>query len=106
MKFGPVTAMFPVYKCLENPVNGKVEYDGGVGFRGYHQMTIYGWSGRYLQVLNSWGAQWGGDTDNDGATLVSMAYPVIESWGVSTDLAGITKPEKKSWTTIFCPWRW
>lgn len=106
MKFGPVSAMFPVYKCLEAPVDGKVEYDGGVVFRGYHQMTIYGWSGRYWKILNSWGGVWGGDNDNDGATLVSMTYPLIEAWGVSTDLAGVVKPAKKTWTTIFCPWRW
>jgi hypothetical protein len=101
--YGPVTAMFPVYPSLESPIDDKVEYKGDAGFRGYHQMTIYGWTGNYWNVVNSWGGSWSGD----GVVLISFNYPIVETWGVSkTADAVVVPPVKKPWTTIFCPWRW
>jgi hypothetical protein len=108
MNISPVTAMYPVYETLNAPKGGKVEFDGGKGFRGYHQMSIYGWSGKYWKVLNSWGGEWDNDGDKDGATLISMDYPIIETWGVTSNSEVVVQPPvaKKSWTNIFCPWRW
>lgn len=102
MNYGPVTGMFPVYASLEKPIDDKVEYVGDVGFRGYHEMTIYGWTGNYWNTLNSWGGSWSGD----GVALISFAYPIVETWGVSKVAeAVVVPPVKKPWYSIFCPWR-
>lgn len=81
MKYGPVSIMYPVHEEFMNPINGKIDVKGLRKFQGYHQVSIYGWSGNYWLMVNSWANHWG----NNGTALISMSYPWAEAWGFSTD---------------------
>lgn len=83
MNFGAVSAMFPIYKCLKNPIikDGKhyIKFsmlDRAQKYDGYHQMTIIGWVKDYWIVQNSWGREYG----DKGKVFIPMNYPIMEAW--------------------------
>lgn len=89
-KYGPVSIMYPVYDSFNTPKNDKIESATGK-FYGYHQVTIYGWTGNYWIMINSWG-----DWDQDGKAKISMSYPWQEAWGTSMDSSAAIVPQKKT----------
>jgi len=49
--------------------------------RGYHAMTITGWTSKGWVVENSWGGDWG----KHGAAVLPYDYPIMEAWtGIDT----------------------
>lgn len=84
ISFGAVSAMFPVYNCL-NKLEATKEGHSKVKFslvdrakkpNGYHQMTIIGWNDECWIVQNSWGKEYG----DDGIVYIPMGYPIMEAW--------------------------
>jgi hypothetical protein len=90
-KYGPVTIMYPVYDSFNTPNDDKIESVKGK-FYGYHQVTLYGWTGNYWVMVNSWGDNW----DEDGIAKISMSYPWQEAWGLSNDPSAAIVPQKKN----------
>lgn len=78
----------PVYenfgRDLEKP-EGKL--------RGYHAMTIIGWTKDYWIVQNSWGKNWG----YKGKLHMSYDYPWDEAWGMSVTLDNINPVPERTW---------
>jgi len=89
-KYGPVSIMYPVYDSFNTPVEGKIETARGK-FYGYHQVTLYGWTGDCWLMVNNWG-NW----DEDGIAYIHKSYPWQEAWGLSVDPSAAIEPQKKT----------
>jgi len=96
MKYGPVSIMYPVHEEFMAPVNGKIDVKGLRRFQGYHQVSLYGWTGNYWQMVNSWGGNW----CSNGTALISMSYPWTEAWGFSTDFNAEIAQKKTSFLSF------
>lgn len=81
-KLNAVTAMFPVFDCLNDAESdGKVKYSLETSRINYgnHQMTIIGWTeNKEWIVANSWGKSYG----DNGIIYIPFEYPIIESWAI------------------------
>ncbi len=72
----PILIVVPVYENWESiGADGKVPMPGG-NMISYHSLVLTGWSKNYLEVKNSWGADFG----DNGYLYIPEHYPVTEAW--------------------------
>ena len=72
----PILIVVPVYENWESiGTDGKVPMPGG-NMISYHALVLTGWSKKYLEVKNSWGADFG----DNGYLHIPESYPITEAW--------------------------
>lgn len=74
----PILIVVPVYENWESiGADGKVPMPGR-NMISYHALVLVGWSKKYLEVKNSWGADFG----DNGYLYIPENYPVAEAWAM------------------------
>lgn len=91
----PILIVVPVYENWESiGADGKVPMPGG-NMISYHALVLVGWSKKYLEVKNSWGADFG----DNGYLHTPERYPVTEAWAMKKkeETNGEEKVQVKNW---------
>lgn len=92
----PLLIVVPVYENWGNKIgaDGKVPMPGG-NMICYHAMIMTGWSKNYLEVKNSWGADFG----DNGYLCIPEHYPVTEAWTMKKEeeTNGEEKVQVRNW---------
>lgn len=78
----------PVYETFNRDLK-----EIGKTLKGYHAMTVIGWTKDYWIIQNSWGKNWG----YKGKLHMYYNYPWDEAWGLSVQEDNIQPVPKRNW---------